>query len=95
VDPASVDAYIASRNLPPGQILPIFPQAQAFSAGDGNVLSIVSDVKLSDNSRFIREAVVRVEQKPKQPVAFLAWRSPAARLFATEQPNENSQDGKQ
>lgn len=95
VDPSSVDAYIASRNLPPGQILPIFPQAQAFSAGDGNVLSIVSDVKLSDNSRFIREAVVRVEQKPKQPVAFLAWRSPAARLFATEQPNEISQDGKQ
>lgn len=95
VDPAAVDAYIASRNLPPGQLIPIFPSAQAFSAGDGNVFSIVSDVKLSDNSRFIREAVVRVEQNPKQPVTVLAWRSPAARLATIQPPNENMQYGKQ
>lgn len=95
VDPAAVEAYIAARNLPPGQIIPAFPPAQAFSAGDGNVFSIVSEVKLSDNSRFIREAVVRVEQKPKDPAAFLAWRSPAARLLATQPPNEKMQDGTQ
>lgn len=95
VDPGSVDAYIASRELPPGQIVPVFPPAQAFSAGDGNVFSIVSDVKLSDNSRFIREAVARIEQKPKEPAVFLAWRSPAARLVATQPPNEKMQDGKQ
>ena len=90
VDPAAVDAYITLRNVPPGQIIPIFPPAQAFSAGDGNVFSIVSDVKLSDNSRFIREAVVRVEQKPNQPATFLAWRSPAARLVTPPPaPNEN------
>ena len=97
-DPAAVDAYIAARNLPPGQLIPVFPPAQAFSAGDANVVSIVSDVKLSDNSRFIREAVVRVEQKPRQPAAFLAWRSPAAhRVMASQIPpsNENMQDGQQ
>lgn len=95
VDPGAVDAYIASRNVPPGQIIPTFPPAQAFSAGDGNVFSIVADVKLSDNSRFIREAVVRVEHNPKNPAAFLAWRSPAARLLATQPPNEKMQDGTQ
>jgi hypothetical protein len=81
--------------VPPGQIIPSFLPAQTYSAGDGNVFSIVSDVKLSDNSRFIREAVVRVEQNPKSPVAFLAWRSPAARLLATQPPNEKMQDGTQ
>lgn len=95
VDPGTVDAYIASRNVPPGQIIPSFLPAQTYSAGDGNVFSIVSDVKLSDNSRFIREAVVRVEQNPRNPAAFLAWRSPAARLLATQPPNEKMQDGTQ
>ena len=98
VDAAAIDAYLIARNLPPGQPIPIFLPAQAFSAGDANVVSIVSDVKLSDNSRFIREAVVRVEQKPKQPATFLAWRSPAARMvMASQIPplNETMQDGHQ
>jgi general secretion pathway protein K len=98
VDPAAVDAYLIARNLPPGQPIPIFLPAQAFLSGDANVVSIVSDVKLSDNSRFIREAVLRVEQNPKQPAVFLAWRSPAARMvMASQLPplDENRQDGQQ
>lgn len=77
VSPAQVDAYIATREAAiPGQSTPVFPFAQAFSAGESNVFSIQAEARLTDGSVFVREAVVRLQQGAKSPVSFLAWRAP-------------------
>lgn len=75
-----VDPYVAQRRSFQEQGIPVapFPAAQAFSAGPtGSAYSIQVDVVLRDNTRFSREAVVRVAAGAEQPVTILAWRSPA------------------
>lgn len=77
VNPAQVDAYIATREaVIPGQPVPAFPFAQAFSTGESNAFSIRAEARLKDGSVFVREAVVRLQQDAKSPVSFLAWRAP-------------------
>lgn len=77
--PESVDAYLEQRRsaLEQGQVIPVFPPAQPFGAAAINSIVTIQVVAvLEDNTRFLREAVVRLTPVAKEPVAILAWRSP-------------------
>jgi general secretion pathway protein K len=79
--PELVDVYLGLRRaaLDQGLPVPIFSVAQALSAGAlGSVFSIQVEAVLGHNTRFSREAVVRLTGNIKEPVAVLAWRAPAA-----------------
>lgn len=81
VAPEQVDAFIEQRRglLEQGLPAPPFPPAQALAAtAVGSTFSVQVDVVLRDNTRFLREAVVRLTGSPQDPPTILAWRSPAA-----------------
>lgn len=71
-----VDAYIAQREemLAAGQVPLPFPLASAFEVGtSAQVYNLRSIAKASDGTQFVREAVAKVTQDPKQPFVFLLW----------------------
>lgn len=77
--PAQVDRYLSERQalLLQGLPVPPFGPAQGFTAGSSNpVFGIQVEVVLSDNTRYLRQAVVRLSGVPNEPVRFLAWRAP-------------------
>jgi general secretion pathway protein K len=78
--PEQVDAFMEQRRALVEQGLPAppFPAAQVFSAAAlGSTFSIQVDAVLRDNTRFLREAVVRLTGSAQEPPTILAWRSPA------------------
>jgi general secretion pathway protein K len=79
--PEQVDAFIEQRRalLEQGLPPPPFPAAQGFSAAAlGSTFSIQVETVLRDNTRFLREAVVRLASSAQEPLTILAWRSPVA-----------------
>ena len=75
--PEEVDAYIEQRSAALQQQLPVppFALAQGFQSGIvGSVFGIQVKAELSDNTRFFREAVVRLGGGSSATV--LAWRKP-------------------
>lgn len=77
--PDTVDAYIEQRRvlLEQGLPVPVFPPAQALATqATSAVASILVEAVLRDNTRFFREAVVRITGSGPEPVAILAWRAP-------------------
>lgn len=88
--PELVDEYIARRdealaqNLPP----PVFPPAQAFSAGALPVWRIQVQAVSPDGVTFVREAVVRATADPRRPYFAYLWsegaRPPAPSLPAPD-----------
>lgn len=81
VTPEQVDAFLDQRRaaLEQGLPSPMFPPAQAFAAGGFNtVVSVQVEAVLGDNTRFFREAVIRLTGNPMEPAAILAWRAPMA-----------------
>jgi general secretion pathway protein K len=78
--PEQVDIFIAQRRtlLEQGLPAPPFPLAQGFSAAiAGATFSVQVEAVLGDNTRFLREAVVRLTGGAQQPPTILAWRAPA------------------
>lgn len=78
--PELVDAFIAQRQAAwtQGQPSPPFTAGQAITAASTSTsFSIQAEAVLGDNTRFLREAVVRLTGDPRSPFVFLAWRAPA------------------
>lgn len=80
--PALVDAYIdqrqtlLERGLPPPQ----FALAPGTPSGANSYYAIGAEAYSSDNTRFFREAVIRLTGNPASPFVIFSWRStiPAA-----------------
>jgi general secretion pathway protein K len=73
---ADVDAYLAQREdaLSAGLVPTAFPQAAGFETAEGaGVYNFRSIAKVTDGAQFVRDAVVRIGQDPKQPFSFLHW----------------------
>jgi len=73
-----VDAYLVQREemLAAGQVPLSFPQATGFEAGAAaasQVYNLRSIAKASDGTQFVREAVAKLAQDPKQPFIILLW----------------------
>ena len=73
--PELVDAYIASRSEALASQLPVppLPQAQAFLSGATPVFRIHVEAATPDGVTFARDAVIRSQNDPRQPVAVLLW----------------------
>ena len=73
-DPATVDAYLATRDeairagLPP----PTYPGAGGFSSGAIQTWRIRAQATLPDGVTFVREAVLRPSPDPSRPLIVLA-----------------------
>lgn len=77
---SEVDLFVQQRQELLEQGLPAHPfgPAQSLTASpDGATFSIHVGVELGDNTRFYRQAVVRLTGSPIDPVGFLAWRAPS------------------
>jgi general secretion pathway protein K len=74
VTPDQVDAFIASRNDALANQLPVppFPPAQAYS-GTSPVWRIHVEATTPDGVTFARDAVVRPQNDPRQPMVVLLW----------------------
>lgn len=71
-----VDAYLVAREdmLAAGMAPLPFPPAAGFESGaSSQVYNLRSFAKAADGTQFVREAVARVAQDPKQPFVFLRW----------------------
>ena len=74
-DPATVDAYLATRDeairagLPP----PTYPGAGGFASGAIQTWRIRAQATLPDGVTFVREAVLRPSPDPSRPLIVLAW----------------------
>lgn len=78
--PELVDAYIEQKRAAwaQGQPSPPFTFGQAVTASStSTTFSIQAEAVLGDNTRFLREAVVRLTGDPRSPYVVLAWRAPA------------------
>ncbi len=78
--PNEVDQFIQQRQelLEQGLPAPPFAPAQGLTGSpDGSTFSIHVRVELGDNTRFYRQAVVRLTGSSNEPVAVLAWRAPS------------------
>jgi general secretion pathway protein K len=73
--PELVDAYIASRSEALANLLPVppLPAAQAFLSGATPVWRIHVEAATPDGVTFARDAVVRSQNDPRQPVVVLLW----------------------
>src|SRR6185369_12855648 len=73
--PDLVDAYIASRSEALASQLPVppLPQAQGFLSAATPVWRIHVEAATPDGVTFARDAVIRPQNDPRQPVAVLLW----------------------
>jgi general secretion pathway protein K len=73
--PDLVDAYIASRSDALASQLPVppLPQAQGFLSGAAPVWRIHVEAAAPDGVTFARDAVIRPQNDPRQPVIVLLW----------------------
>lgn len=88
--PELVDAYLQQRQaaLAQGQPPPPFTAGQAITAAStGTAFSIQAEAVLEDNTRFLREAVVRLTGDPRSPFVVLAWRAPVVASEAIALPD--------
>ena len=72
----SVDAYIAQREeiLAVGQMPASFPPAAGFeSATAAQVYNLLSLASASDGTQFVRDAVAKPTQDPRNPFVILFW----------------------
>lgn len=80
--PEAVDQFISQRQALVEQGLPAPPftiaSTQGYATGTtGSTISIQVEAILSDNTRFLRDAVVRLMFGAPEPMAILAWRAPS------------------
>jgi len=89
VTPDQVDAFIASRSDALASQLPVpaFPAAQAYS-GLSPVWRIHVEATTPDGVTFARDAVVRPQNDPRQPMVVLLWQEGETlqRSAATDNP---------
>lgn len=72
-----VDAYLAQRDemRAAGQVPLPFSLGSGFEVGAaGQVYNLQSFARAADGTRFVREAVARLTQDPRQPFLFLLWK---------------------
>lgn len=74
-DPATVDAYLATRDeaIRAGRPPPTYPGAGGFSSGAIQTWRIRAQATLPDGVTFVREAVLRPSPDPARPLIVLAW----------------------
>jgi general secretion pathway protein K len=74
VTPDQVDSFIASRSDALANQLPVppFPPAQAYG-GSSPVWRIHVEARTPDGVTFARDAVVRQQNDPRQPMLVLLW----------------------
>lgn len=77
VNPVSVDQYLAQRQsmLASDQKAQAFAGAGVFAAGSIGLptFAVRSEARLPDGTVFVRMAIARLTQDPRQPVAVLDW----------------------
>jgi len=75
VTPEQVDAYIASRSEALANQLPLppLPAAQPYLSGTVPVWRTHVEAKTPDGVTFARDAVVRPQNDPRQPMVVLLW----------------------
>ena len=77
VNPAMVEQYLAQRQslLTADQKALPFAGAGSFGVGSTGLSSYTArcEVKMSDGTVFVRQAVARLAQDPKRPMIVLAW----------------------
>ncbi len=75
VTPDQIDAFIASRSEALANQLPVppLPAAQAFLSAAGPVWRIHVEAMTPDGVTFARDAVVRSQNDPRQPMVVLLW----------------------
>lgn len=77
INPAVVDQYLAQRQalLASDQKAPAFADAGPFASGSTGLptFSVYSEARLPDGTSFVRKAIVRLTQDPRQPVMVLDW----------------------
>ena len=73
--PELVDAYIASRSEALANQLPVppLPQAQGLLSGATAVWRVHAEATTPDGVTFARDAVIRPQSDPRQPLAVLLW----------------------
>lgn len=88
--PELVDIFIEQRQAAwaQGQPSPPFAVGQVITAtSTSTTFSIQTEAVLGDNTRFLREAVVRLTGDPRSPFIILAWRAPAVASGAIAPPD--------
>ncbi|MDO8287238.1 MAG: type II secretion system protein GspK [Rhodoferax sp.] len=77
VNPAMVEQYLAQRQslLAAGQRALPFAGAGSFGVGATGLSTYTArcEVKMTDGTVFVRQAVARLAQDPKRPMTVLAW----------------------
>jgi len=77
VNPVAVDQYLAQRQslLSSDQKVPAFAGAGVFASGSTGLptFAVRSEARLPDGTVFVRVAMARLAQDPRQPVAVLDW----------------------
>lgn len=93
--PELVDAYIASRSEALANQLPIppLPQAQAFLSGATPVWRIHVEAATPDGVTFARDAVIRPQNDPRQPLVVLLWQEGEAPQRPASTDNSTQSDG--
>ena len=76
----AVDEYIAQRETArqQKQVIPVFPPAAPFAAGNSMLATIRTEARLDDGVVFTREAGALMRPVPRKPVTFIAWRESTA-----------------
>ena len=96
VTPEQIDAFIASRSEALANQLPIppLPAAQGFLSGATPVWRIHVEATTPDGVTFARDAVVRPQNDPRQPMVVLLWQEGEAGERPSATDNAAQTDGK-
>jgi general secretion pathway protein K len=93
VTPDQVDAFIASRSDALANQLPVppFPPAQAYG-GSSPIWRIHVEARTPDGVTFARDAVLRPQNDPRQPLLVLLWQEGETlqRSAATDNPAQTN-----
>ena len=94
VTPDQVDAFIASRTEALANQLPVpaFPPAQAYAA-NSPVWRIHVEATTPDGVTFARDAVIRPQNNPRQPMTVLLWQEGEAVLRSAAIANPTPTNG--
>jgi general secretion pathway protein K len=88
VTPALADEYLALRKslIAAGQKVPVFAGASIFASQPAGltIYAVRSEAKMADGTVFVRQAVARLTQDPKRPVALLAWGEGESEQFSEQ-----------